>query len=277
MTERTLPTILVSNDDGFSAEGIQALAAGLSQFANVVVVAPALNQSAVSQAITLKKPLKIHQHSAPGGQELPFQLYAVDGTPTDAAYMGLFKVLADSPPDLVVSGINHGANLGKDVLYSGTVAAALEAAIHGFKAVAFSLVKSQAPWDFAKAVDCAVHFCQMLLEAKDVPRGVVFNVNVPGELSEDRMVITDLGIHDYTQSVEERTCPRGEPYYWIGGSLAGFERIPGTDWDAIANGHVSVTPLLPQFFARNEAQWLGKQRLSSWKLDPSQLDLKAKS
>ena len=198
MAKATLPTVLVSNDDGFFAEGLNALATALAQFARVVVVAPSENQSAVSQAITLKKPLRIKNHEKTFGAALPYELYSVDGTPTDSAYVGLFKILADNPPDLVVSGINHGANLGKDVLYSGTVAAALEAAIHQFPAADFSLVKPGPTPDFQKSAEVAASFCRMLLDQTDVPRGVVFNVNIPPELTSNRVAITRLGIHDYT-------------------------------------------------------------------------------
>ena len=244
-------TLLLSNDDGFFAPGLISLAKALEPLGRVVVVAPATDQSAVSHGISLKKSLKLKKQAPIQGLKGPIDVYSVDGTPADAVYMGLFKVL-QTPPDLVVAGINHGANLGKDVIYSGTVAAAMEAALNGFHAAAFSLVNRAAQWDFSKAADFAHDYCQMLLKATDIPRGMVFNVNIPNEIKENTYAISSLGVHDYEQSVEERKDPRGESYYWIGGTLKSFETLPGTDWTAVKKGQISVTPLRPRYFSAPE-------------------------
>ena len=256
-------TILVSNDDGFASPGLHALALALEPLGRVFVVAPLTDQSAVSHGISLKKPLKLRQEMSLQGKNGAIDVFSVDGTPVDSVYMGLFKVL-DASPDLVVAGINRGANLGKDVIYSGTVAAAMEAAIHGLPAAAFSLVNRTAHWDYSSAATFAHDYCKMLLNASDVPLGMVHNVNIPNKLHGKNYETTCLGVHDYEQQVEERFCPRGEPYYWIGGTLKPVAARPGTDWGAVKNEKISVTPLRPQYYSEPETRWIMNQCVEGW-------------
>ncbi len=229
--------VLLSNDDGVHAAGLRALAAAFSDRDEVWVVAPDREQSASSHAISLHRPLRL--------AEVGPRWYAVDGTPTDAVYMGLCLVMKDSPPDVVVSGINHGPNLGNDVHYSGTVAAAIEGALLGVPAVAVSLA-SPPPHDFGPAARFGAALArQMLLETKGNGALVPFllNVNVPsGPVLGYRF--TRLGRRTYGNEVVEKTDPRGRKYYWIGGEGgARNEDIPGSDCNAVLEGVASVTPL----------------------------------
>ena len=263
MGETKTKTILVSNDDGFSSPGLHALALALEPLGRVIVVAPLTDQSAVSHGISLKRPLRLIQQPSLKGKNGPIPVYSVDGTPVDSVYMALFKVLK-SPPDLVVAGINKGANLGKDVIYSGTVSAAMEGALYGFPSVAFSLVNRTQEWDYRASASFAYAYCKMLLEVKDFPSGMVINVNVPQDLKSQKYAITCLGVHEYEQQVDERTSPMGDNYYWIGGSLKILDASPGTDWGAISDGKISVTPLRPQYFSKPEMQWMGQQNVDDW-------------
>lgn len=237
----TKPLILVSNDDGFSSMGINALARALAAIGEVVVVAPATDQSAISHAISLNRPLRlVHQRPIlEHGQEV--QVYSVDGTPTDSVYMGVHYVLKDRLPNLVVSGINHGANLGYDVLYSGTVSAAMEASMLGITSVAVSLVSLHS-YNFDMAAAFTKCFCEGILK-KNWPKATLFNVNIPKRVQELNYAVTRLGHHEYTTDVTERKDPRGHSYYWIGGTWSGYQDLPGTDCRAIAQGQISVTPI----------------------------------
>jgi 5'-nucleotidase len=237
----TRPLILVSNDDGFNSMGIIALARALSSIGDVVVVAPLTNQSAVSHAISLSRPLRLETSPSLFENNQEIIVYGVDGTPTDSVYMGVHYVLKEKRPDLVVSGINHGANLGYDVLYSGTVSAAMEAAMLGITSVAVSLV-SLHNYNFDKAAEFAREFCQGILK-KPWPKATLFNVNVPKRVQSLDFAITRLGHHEYTTDVTERKDPRGNSYYWIGGTWSGYKDLPGTDCRAIAQGQISVTPI----------------------------------
>lgn len=237
----TKPLILISNDDGYYSMGINALARALAYVGDVVLVAPATDQSAISHAISLNRPLRLHERPSlhENGQEI--LVYSVDGTPTDSVYMGVHYLLKDRKPDLMVSGINHGANLGYDVLYSGTVSAAMEAAMLGIRAVAVSLV-SLHNYNFDIAAQFAKEFCQGIVK-KDWPRGTLFNVNIPKRASQLDYAVTRLGHHEYTTDVAERKDPRGNSYYWIGGTWSGYQDLPGSDCRAIAQDLISVTPI----------------------------------
>jgi 5'-nucleotidase len=225
--------VLLSNDDGVHAPGIEALAAAF-EGDEVWIVAPDREQSASSHAISLHRPLRMHQ--------LGPRRFAVDGTPTDAVYMGLNHVLRDGRPDLVVSGVNHGPNLGNDVLYSGTVAAAMEAALLGVHAVAVSLA-APPPHDFAHAARFGVALARQIM-ARPPPAPLLLNVNVPpGPVKGYRFA--RLGRRTYGNEVVEKTDPRGRKYYWIGGEGGPTnEDIPGSDCNAVMlEGLVAVTPL----------------------------------
>ena len=225
--------VLLSNDDGVHAPGLKALAAAF-EGDEVWVVAPDREQSASSHAISLHRPLRI--------QELSPRWYTVDGTPTDAVYVGLNHVLRAARPDLVVSGINHGPNLANDVLYSGTVAAAMEGALLGVNALAVSLA-APPPHDFGEAARFAVSLARRVASSPQAAP-LLLNVNVPpGRIRGYRFV--RLGKRTYGNEVVEKTDPRGRKYYWIGGEGGPTnEDIPGSDCNAaLMDGLVSVTPL----------------------------------
>jgi 5'-nucleotidase len=227
------PLILVSNDDGVHAEGVRALRRALLELADVVVVSPEHEQSATSHRITLSAPLR--------HRSLGEDIHAVDGTPADCIYIALnLKGLLPRRPDLVVSGINHGFNLGMDVIYSGTVAAAREGALRGIRSLA---VSAHPRVDMAQV---ASHCTQLVARALKVeaPQGptLLLNVNYPADAPRG-VLATRLGNRDYEDTVEIRTDPRGRTYYWIGGPVSTHDNVDGADTTAVDNGYVSVTPL----------------------------------
>ena len=225
--------VLLSNDDGVHAAGLRALAAAF-EGDEVWVCAPDREQSASSHAISLHRPLRLH--------EVAPRWHAVDGTPTDAVYVGLNLVLKGRWPDVVVSGVNHGPNLGNDVHYSGTVAAAMEAALLGVPAVAVSLAHPP-PHDFGEAARFAASLARALVASRPAAP-VLLNVNVPpGPVRGWRLV--RLGKRTYGNEVVEKTDPRGRKYYWIGGEGGAVnEDIPGSDCNCVTLERlVSVTPL----------------------------------
>jgi len=227
------PLLLVSNDDGVDAAGITALREALATFAEVYTVAPQIEQSARSHSITLHHPLRFH--------EVEERVWAVDGTPADCVYVAFFlKDLLPRKPDLVASGINHGPNLGNDVHYSGTVAAAREGALRGVPSIAFSNASS----DMEGAAQYAKRFCKQLLRTV-TPRGqaVLLNVNFPSAPPKG-VRATRLGFRLYSDDVEVRDDPRGRHYLWIGGpGGATNEPVAGADTEALDEGMISVTPL----------------------------------
>ena len=226
--------ILVSNDDGYLATGINVLAESLEQFADVVVVAPDRNRSAASNSLTLSSPLRVSQVGE--------RRYAVNGTPSDAVHLALTGLL-DYEPDLVVSGINHGANLGDDVIYSGTVAAAMEGRFLGLPTIAVSLVGHRLE-HFDTAAQVA---CNMVQRLSDAPLSsdVILNVNVPNlpfkELKGLRAA--RLGFRHKSEPVVKSKDPHGRTIYWVGPAGQGADSGEGTDFHAIESGYASVTPL----------------------------------
>jgi 5'-nucleotidase len=234
--KKTLPLVVVSNDDGVRAEGIRALAKALESIADVWVVAPETEQSSMSHALSLAKPLRIQQHAP--------KIWAVDGTPADCTYVALHhKHLLPRKPALVVSGINHGSNLGTDVFYSGTVAAAREAALRGTTAVAFSM-----PWRSdvrACAVRARTFVARLLSWRTHHPKAppVLLNVNFPEKKPLGTRSCV-LGVREYDNLVEVRSDPRGRQYLWIGGpSTVKHPRIKGSDTEAFEAGYTSITTL----------------------------------
>ncbi|NKC13227.1 MAG: 5'/3'-nucleotidase SurE [Gammaproteobacteria bacterium] len=227
--------ILVSNDDGYLAPGLRALADALCSVADVVVVAPERNRSGASNSLTLSRPLRVNRASS--------GFYFVDGTPTDCVHLALFGVLREQP-DLVVSGINAGANLGDDVIYSGTVAAAMEGRFLGLPAIAVSLVSEQ-PTHYAAAAQVAKDMVTNLSE-NTIPGDTILNVNVPdlpyGELA--GFEVARLGSRHQAEPVIAMPDPRGNgSVYWIGATGAEHDAGPGTDFHAVREGKVAVTPL----------------------------------
>ncbi|MBK7859563.1 MAG: 5'/3'-nucleotidase SurE [Archangiaceae bacterium] len=226
--------ILVSNDDGIASKGLQALVEAVSPLAEVWVVAPETEQSAASHALSLHRPLRVREQRP--------RWFAVDGTPADCVYMAVHHLMKDELPRLVVSGINHGPNLADDVIYSGTVAAAMEAVLLGLPAVAFSLV-SRRQFDFEHAARFAGALAQAALKNPLPPR-TLLNVNVPSHGPPEGYQVTRLGRHHYKGEVAELTDPRGRSYYWLGGSGYEHESAPGTDVTAVHDHRrISITPL----------------------------------
>ncbi|MDB4989383.1 MAG: 5-nucleotidase SurE [Myxococcaceae bacterium] len=226
------PLILLSNDDGVHAKGLLELASALACLGDVFVVAPEREQSASSHRITLSEPLR--------HRELGANVHAVDGTPADCIYVALnLKGLLPRRPAVLVSGINHGLNLGMDVVYSGTVAAAREGALRGLRAAAFS-ADPQA--DMALVAAHAAGLVERLLALSTPLTPLLFNVNYPRQVPLG-VKPTRLGRREYEDLVEARTDPRGRSYYWIGGPVSEHDCSEGADTTAVDGGYVSITPL----------------------------------
>lgn len=227
--------ILISNDDGVEAPGIRALAAALAPLGELWVVAPETEQSGTSHSISLHHPLRLRERGE--------RWYSVDGTPSDSMYLAVNHLLRNKRPDIVVSGINHGANLADDITYSGTVAAALEATMLGLPAIAISLAQRGEPWDFAPAARFARALVEGLATRKLSP-GVLLNVNVPRDSDGETYRVTRQGKRAYGAEVIEKSDPRGRPYYWIGGDELAHEHLPGSDANVVIDEKlISVTPL----------------------------------
>jgi 5'-nucleotidase len=224
--------ILITNDDGVYSEGIRLLARELSRRAQVFVVAPDREQSATGHSLTLTRPLRM--------QKLEPNWYAVDGTPTDCVNLGVLWLLKQTPPDLVVSGINFGTNVGDDVTYSGTVSATFEGVLLDVPSIAFSQEVAEG-FSFAASAELAGRFVDCVLADPALPRDLLLNVNFPAGAPHG-VVFTRLGKRVYRQSVVEKVDPRGHSYFWIAGTPE-WRDDSGTDHEAVSNGYVSVTPL----------------------------------
>ncbi len=241
--------ILVTNDDGYRAEGLRTLAEAVRPLGDVRVVAPDREQSATSHSLTLQNPLRVKTRGE--------GVQAVDGTPTDCVILAI-RALLEEPPDIVLSGINHGANLGDDVLYSGTVAAAMEATILGVPGVAISLVGAE---EHLAAWGPAVARVLARLLPRAIPKDTLLNVNLPPvPPAEAKGVrVTTLGRREYLGSLTRATDPNGREYFWIGGGESRWWGGPDSDFRAIHDGYVSVTPLhldLTNYTLREElARW----------------------
>ena len=229
------PLILVTNDDGIRAPGIGALAEALQPLGDVRVYAPESQQSAVGHGVSLHKPLRASQ--------IESDWWAIDGTPTDCVMLAV-RALLGQRPDLVVSGVNDGPNLGDDVTYSGTVAGAYEGMLLGLPALAVSMARyGHAYLETGAAV--AARMAAHVLE-HGLPEQVAYSINVPAVPYDELrgLRFTRMGRRHYEDDVIERFDPRGRRYYWIGGSEPSHEAAPGTDFEAIEAGMVSVTPLI---------------------------------
>jgi len=227
--------ILVTNDDGYLAHGIQVLSDAARELGEVHVVAPDREQSAASHSLTLHYPLRVRDVSA--------GVQVVDGTPTDCVVLALGELLADKP-DFVLSGVNHGANLGDDVLYSGTVAAAMEATVLGIPAIAISFTGSE-PGSIPMWRDLLARLLQRLLVREDFPAETLLNINLPA-VGPDEVAgvkVTTLGRRAYVGSLTRANDPNGREYFWIGGGESKWWGGPDVDFKAIHSGFISVTPL----------------------------------
>jgi len=227
------PLILVTNDDGIYAEGIKVLADQMTRVGDVVTVAPDREKSAASHSVTLHHPLRV--------TKIDEHRYAVDGTPTDCVLLGVLNLLPRRP-DILVSGINRGANLGDDVTYSGTVAAAFEGTLLGVPSFAISVIE-RIDAQFDTAAEFAVRLAKLVL-ANGLPPETLLNVNVPNLPSSKiaGVSVTLQGKRIYKDQVVEKEDPHGESYYWIAGTSSN-EPAQGTDFEAVENGRISVTPL----------------------------------
>jgi 5'-nucleotidase len=231
-TSSEKPLILVSNDDGIHSDGIKKLVSALRRVGMVYVVAPDREQSAASHSLTLHRPLRV--------QDAGRNMFAVDGTPTDCINIAINGLLPRRP-DIVVSGINRGGNLGEDVIYSGTVSAAMEATLMDIPSIAMSLVGKDA-FDFRLAAAFASRLARHVLK-HGLPKDTLLNVNVPQVKHIKGHKITKQGKRFFTDVVVEKTDPRGKKYYWIGGNMVRWEGGDEADFYAVNNGFISITPL----------------------------------
>lgn len=227
--------ILVTNDDGIYAPGINILAEALWELGEVVVVAPDRERSAVGHALTLHHPLR--------ATKVKENVFSVDGTPTDCVNLGIHSLLSRKP-DIVISGINRGGNLGDDVTYSGTVSAAMEATLMGIPAFAVSLVTDADGTNYQAAASFAAKLADTIFR-EGLPKDTFLNVNVPDMPADSLLspVITSQGKRLYEGMIINKVDPRGRDYYWIGSVDLNFLDIEGSDYTAISRGHISVTPL----------------------------------
>ena len=226
------PRILVTNDDGIYSEGIRKLAEALKAVGDVVIVAPDREQSAASHALTLNRPLRL--------LKIAEQEWIVDGTPTDCVNLAVLSLFKDQRPDIVVSGINFGPNLGDDVTYSGTISAAFEGALLGIPSIALSSLVGEG-FSFDRCATFAAALTKQVLESDRDPK-IIINVNFPSRPFEG-VRVTHLGKRTYTEGVIERLDPRGRKYYWIGGEPPVWHFEEGTDFAAVDAGYISITPL----------------------------------
>ncbi len=243
--------ILLTNDDGYRAPGIRTLKKAIDEKWSTILVAPDREQSAASHALTLNRPLRVHDVAE---NEL-----TVDGTPTDCVMLSLMGLL-EKRPDLVISGINSGANLGDDVVYSGTVAGAAEAVILGVPAIALSFV-DPVNCDFEQGAAIARKVAEAVF-ANTLPKGVLLNVNIPSGVDNPSFEVTRLGKRSYREVIVKKTDPRGKPYYWIAGQPEDWKGADDCDFAAIERGNVSITPLHLDMTASHALN-----EISSWSFD----------
>lgn len=247
-----MPRILVTNDDGVHSPGIHALAAALVPLGEVLVVAPHAESSAIGHALTLRRPLRIETHER--------GYFAVDGTPTDCVNLGVAVLMKGELPDLIVSGINTGWNLGDDVTYSGTVAGALEGALLGVPAIAVSLRRGRdAAFDFAPSAEAARLLAGVVL-SQGLPDRTFLNVNVPKGRPRG-FKRTVQGKRNHITKISERLDPRGKPYYWIEEGIDEWAPHDRSDYHAVKEGFISVSLLSPDLTAHSAMYGLEQLRL----------------
>jgi 5'-nucleotidase len=237
--------ILVTNDDGVDSEGIKALAAALSALGDIAVVAPMEETSAIGHALTLRQPLRLDRR-APG-------VCAVNGTPTDCVNIAIAQVLRGQP-DLIVSGINKGLNVGDDVTYSGTVSGALEGALLGVPSLAVSTENRDNTFDFEPAATAALAVAAEVLE-RGMPRFTLLNINVPFGPNKGYRV-TVQARRSHVTTLTERHDPRGRKYYWLGEGVNEWESHDRSDYQAVRDGYISITPLQSDLTAHEELPYV---------------------
>lgn len=235
-----MPRILITNDDGYRSEGLTALADALRPLGEITVVAPMSEASAIGHALTLRRPLRL--------EAIADRVFAVDGTPTDCVNIAVTQVFKGLP-DLVVSGINKGWNLGDDITYSGTVAGALEAALLGVQGLAVSLKATRGTYDFGPAAEAAVGVAAAMMR-RPLPTRTFLNVNVPAGRPKGFRATVQARRNHVTE-VLERHDPKGRPYYWIDEGQDEWHEHDRSDYQAVRDGYVSVTPLQPDLTAHD--------------------------
>lgn len=230
--------ILISNDDGIFSKGIDVLQKAMSQFGEITVVAPQNDQSGMSHALTLNYPLRT--------EKIDENRYVMSGTPTDCVHYAIQDIYHGNPPDLIISGINHGANLGEDVWYSGTVGAAIEGSLMGVRSMAVSLVPMESGQYHFDPVN---HFFKndfpKLMEFGTKNSEIIYNINIPS-LDVDKIEkieFTRLGSRRYKSTLVRNLDPRGKVYFWVGGEKIDFDHIEGTDSNAIRTHSISISPI----------------------------------
>jgi 5'-nucleotidase len=238
-----MPRILVTNDDGYRSEGIEVLAGALRVIGEVTIVAPIEEASAIGHALTLRHPLRL--------EPIGDRAFAVDGTPSDCVNIAITQVFKGLP-DLVVSGINKGWNLGDDITYSGTVAGALEGALLGIPSIAVSLRATRGEYDFSHAARAAAAFAEAMLR-RPLPPRTFLNINVPKGLPKGHRV-TVQAKRNHVTSVAERHDPKGRAYYWIEEGQNAWEPDERSDYHVVRAGYVSITPLQPDLTAHEVLQ-----------------------
>ncbi len=247
--------ILITNDDGINAVGLKYLHEAFEKMARVYVFAPDRNRSAAGHSLTLHKPLRINK--------IARDWYHVSGSPTDCVHLAINKILKKKKPDLLISGINEGGNLGDAITYSGTVSAAFEGTLSGIPSIAIS-IDGMGKLRYSTAAGFAVKLVQMIIE-KGMPEDTLLNVNIPNlPASQVKGVkITRMGKGKWEGSIIQKTDPRGKKYYWIGGNARGWEEEDNSDLNAVRNGYISISPLhldLTNYKAMGE--------LSRWGISP---------
>ena len=240
-----MPRILVTNDDGVHSEGIRALADAVAPFGDITIVAPIQEASAIGHALTLRRPLRIDL-VAPG-------MYAVDGTPTDCVNIAITHVLRGKP-DLIVSGINKGWNLGDDVTYSGTVSGALEGALLGIPSIALSTARVRDECDFSPAAKAAALVAESVLK-HGMPKFTLLNINLPAGPNKGFRA-TVQARRNHVTTVTERLDPRHRPYYWIEEGENNWEPHDRSDYQAVHDGYISITPLQPDMTAYDAMRYV---------------------
>lgn len=231
--------ILLTNDDGIYSEGIQVLRKQLEKIAKVTIIAPDRERSTIGHAMTLRKPLRINEVNINGD----YLGYSIDGTPVDCVIMGLLEIMKNSKPDMVVSGINRGPNLGDDIIYSGTVSAAMEGAMRNVPSLAVSIAAYE-NFKFESAALVTKNIVSHLMK-DNLPSNLILNINVPN-IDYDKIegiVVTRHGKRVYQDEIKIIHDPQGTTHYWLGGDLPEGKIEPDTDFEAIYHHKVSITPL----------------------------------
>jgi 5'-nucleotidase len=240
-----MKTILVTNDDGVRSEGIKALAEALTHLGDVTVVAPMQEASAIGHALTLRQPLRI--------ETIAPRIFGIDGTPTDCVNLAISHVLK-TKPDLIVSGINNGWNLGDDVTYSGTVSGALEGALLGIPSIAVSTQNRKNQFEFGPSARAAATVAELVLE-RGIPKFIFLNINVPFGPNKGFRV-TVQARRNHVTVVDERIDPRNRAYYWIEEGQNEWEPHDRSDYQAVRDGYISITPLQPDMTAHDALKYL---------------------